>query len=543
MAGAAAGFNEDFNNRQLHPAEAQLIRGNARAYAAKRGIPVEQATTELTEQSLRQIDSAWAKRIVDNPQAAAFLREIAQSSGPADVGGGSLFDARGTSPYTDHTINAGTLGQTSDLYNRITDRNASGIVPSVRGAYVAYADAGTDPRLAQNTPEQIQQLLDTGRQLRQQGQTVLTGLPSEGGAVTTPTRGMRPGTGDASASGEGRPKSPGLASDNQRTGGATCSFRGDMLVKTSAGYVQIKDIQVGDSVYARDEGSGESAYKAVLAHYGNPYRETVYVSARDAAGRVQVIVSNVIHPFFAQVPGIEAGTVLPKASEGHDYRGPIAHAQWIDAGNLKIGYRLLGSAGRWLEVSGLERTQEPLQAYNLTVADFHTYFIRGESGQEGVWVHNDCWSALPKEAIATGKTTPDGRLLYTFKGADGKKVTAYQGKDGDTRWYDPRVYAPDLPVPRGIAVKSPPESVVVPPSVLPPVPSRADQASALGYDRQIAPQRAPFNSHGQEVYFDGKNYITPDIDAHNVSGGWKMFNLKGKRIGTYPADLKERIKK
>jgi hypothetical protein len=237
MAGAAAGFNEDFNNRQLHPTEAQLIRGNAQAYAAKRGIPVEQATTELTEQSLRQIDSAWAKRIADNPQAAAFLQQVAQSAGPANVGGGGLFDARGTSAYTDHTINASALGQTSDLYNRITDRNASGIVRDVRGAYVAYADAGTDPRLAQNTPEQIQQLLDTGRQLRQQGESVregfainaanlgaaqtvftsglarpgdgskladravgemgealLSGLPSEGGAVTTPTRGMRPGT-------------------------------------------------------------------------------------------------------------------------------------------------------------------------------------------------------------------------------------------------------------------------------------------------------------------------------------------------------------
>ncbi|WP_422085359.1 hemagglutinin repeat-containing protein [Variovorax sp.] len=248
--GAAAGFNEDANNRQLHPTEAQLIRGNAQAYAAKRGIPLEQAITELTEQSLRQIDSAWAKRIADNPQAAAFLRQVAQSVGSKDVGGGGLFDARGTSSYADHTVNAGALGQTSDLYNRITNRNASGIVPGVRGAYVAYADAGTDPQLARKTPEQVQQLLDTGRELRQQGQTVqegfaisaanlgvsqtvftsglarpgdgskladraigetgealLTGLPSEGGVVTTPmpTRSIRPGSGSASASPKDRP--------------------------------------------------------------------------------------------------------------------------------------------------------------------------------------------------------------------------------------------------------------------------------------------------------------------------------------------------
>lgn len=252
MGGAAAGINAEFNNRQLHPTEGVLIRGNAQAYATKRGISIEQGTTELTEQSLRQVDSAWANRITDNPQAAAFLREIARNAGPSDVGGGRLFDASGTSSYTEHTANASALGQTSDLYNRITNRNASGIVPGVRGAYVAYADAGNDPRLAQNTPERIQQLLNTGRQLRQEGQSVregfavnaanlgisqtvftsglarpgdgssltdraigetgeaaLSGLPSEGGAVTTPTRGRRPSTGKADTTGPELPTTTG----------------------------------------------------------------------------------------------------------------------------------------------------------------------------------------------------------------------------------------------------------------------------------------------------------------------------------------------
>jgi Novel toxin 21 len=64
-----------------------------------------------------------------------------------------------------------------------------------------------------------------------------------------------------------------------------------------------------------------------------------------------------------------------------------------------------------------------------------------------------------------------------------------------------------------------------------------DRAGALGYNRRIAPQKAPFNSHGQDVFFNGKNYITPDIDGHNVSGGWKVFSRRGDRIGTYDADL------
>lgn len=56
-----------------------------------------------------------------------------------------------------------------------------------------------------------------------------------------------------------------------------------------------------------------------------------------------------------------------------------------------------------------------------------------------------------------------------------------------------------------------------------------EAAKNLGFDRRIPPQKAPFNSHGQPVYSDGKNYITPDIDSHNVTNGWKMFDRKSYR--------------
>lgn len=68
-----------------------------------------------------------------------------------------------------------------------------------------------------------------------------------------------------------------------------------------------------------------------------------------------------------------------------------------------------------------------------------------------------------------------------------------------------------------------------------------EAAGKLGFDRRISAPKAPFNSHGQPVFFDGKTYITPDVDSHNVTNGWKMFDRKGKRIGTYDRDL-NRIK-
>ncbi|QNK65452.1 hemagglutinin repeat-containing protein [Variovorax sp. PAMC26660] len=335
-----------------------------------------------------------------------------------------------------------------------------------------------------------------------------------------------------------------------RTASGTCSFRGDMLVKTTSGYTQIKDIRVGDGVFSRDEREGVVGYKTVLAQYSNPYQETVYVTIKDADGRVQVIVSNAVHPFFAKLPGIESETILPKASEGHNYQGPILHAQWVDAANLKTGYRLLGSSGNWLEVKRIQRTSEPLRAYNLTVADFHTYFVKGEEGAEGVWVHNNCWSNLPGDAIATGKTTPDGRPLYTFKGEDGRQVTAYQGKAGDAKWYDPKVYAPDLPIPRGVNVKAPPEPVVTSPLVL----STSEQAAMLGYRKTN--ENSKF---GEPVYFNPRakkemQYISRDVGSGNGVGShnggfWKaassVANL-GKnttRTGTFDVTLDEKIGK
>ncbi len=64
-----------------------------------------------------------------------------------------------------------------------------------------------------------------------------------------------------------------------------------------------------------------------------------------------------------------------------------------------------------------------------------------------------------------------------------------------------------------------------------------EAAGKLGFDSRILPNKAPFNSHGQTSYFNGKTYITPDIDSHNVTNGWKMFDRRGQRIGTYDSDL------
>ena len=146
----------------------------------------------------------------------------------------------------------------------------------------------------------------------------------------------------------------------------TCSFHGSTLVKTADGYKAIARIRVGDRVFAKDEASGETGYKPVTAQYGNPYQETVYIEVSDGLGKIQTLVSNRIHPFYSG-------------------------GKWIKAEDLKAGSRLFAENGAEPTVQSVTVKQESLQAYNLTVADWHTYFVKGDKAEtEGVWVHNEC---------------------------------------------------------------------------------------------------------------------------------------------------------
>ena len=208
---------------------------------------------------------------------------------------------------------------------------------------------------------------------------------------------------------------------NSRVKALTCSFRGDMEVKTEQGYKPIASIKVGDKVYAKNELTGQMTYQRVQAHYNNPYDFTVYVEVIDEQGKQQTIVSNKIHPFFTQV---NQGELVP-SSEGHHYNGEIQNAQWVDAQNLKAGYKLLSENNHWQTVKGVTIKAEKLSAYNLTVETDHTYFIKGaNSDLDGVWVHNDCWYALPDGAKRVNDI--DGYKTYQFKDHSGNDVTVIQ---------------------------------------------------------------------------------------------------------------------
>ena len=232
------------------------------------------------------------------------------------------------------------------------------------------------------------------------------------------------------------------ATDKQIFGRVKCSFRGDMEVKTDKGFAAIASIRAGDKVWARNEQSGLMNYQSVLRTINSTDPDTAYLVVADQNGKQQTIVSDSKHPYFAQY-----GTdpTPPEPSPGKPYHGDIANAYWVNAANLETGHKLIDDSGNWHTVVSVRVEQKPLNSYNLEVENDHTFFIRGLGGDAGIWVHNeDCWNYLPKGAEPTGKTTPDGRPLYTFKDSNtGKYITVYEGRDG--RFYNQRVHSPEAP--------------------------------------------------------------------------------------------------
>jgi hypothetical protein len=175
------------------------------------------------------------------------------------------------------------------------------------------------------------------------------------------------------------------------TNRGVCSFHGDTLVALEGGdLLPIRDVRPQMSVVSRDPVTGEISNRLVTDQYSNPYEETVSVAIRDVEnGAMQTIVSNRIHPYFVQTT-----RVVADSSEGHVYTGPLENGHWVDAAELHAGDRLLNADGSWAEVVGVKTEAKALEAYNLTVADFHTYFVTADKNADPVWVHNDCFDQV-----------------------------------------------------------------------------------------------------------------------------------------------------
>ncbi|MBX3630241.1 MAG: hypothetical protein KF908_10105 [Nitrosomonas sp.] len=202
-------------------------------------------------------------------------------------------------------------------------------------------------------------------------------------------------------------------------GVCACSFDGNTLVLTKNGFVPIASLDTDmDFVWARNEYTGDVDWKPVIAHYSNPYQETVTVNIWDAAnGETQSIISNRIHPFYVSHSETNSTDLIAGTNDT---------GRWIQAQDLQPGDMLLTDSGSPAEVVDLEIKSEPLQAYNITVDEYHTYFVKGVASDNApaIWVHNDCHSK--KQQLTREVENGEWRLIGANKAKiDSRKLTKY----------------------------------------------------------------------------------------------------------------------
>ncbi|MEM7621457.1 MAG: polymorphic toxin-type HINT domain-containing protein [Pseudomonadota bacterium] len=188
-----------------------------------------------------------------------------------------------------------------------------------------------------------------------------------------------------------------------RAGRHLCSFHEDTQVATHQGFVKISEIRAGEhKVWARDEYTGKMKYKSVLDAYSSRYHKTVTVRIRDLqSDTYQTIISNTVHPFYVSM--VQPGLRLV-ANGGVANTGTNDTGEWIEAQYLQAGHHLLNADESWSEVVSVEIAKQDLQAYNLHVDQFHTFYVRGADNDNapGVWVHNTCFGDLRRHAAKHG---------------------------------------------------------------------------------------------------------------------------------------------
>lgn len=230
-------------------------------------------------------------------------------------------------------------------------------------------------------------------------------------------------TPSTSANNNYRPTSNSTARNNGVPNPVSCSFRGDMQVKTPNGYIPIEQVQIGDMVWSRNQITGLMSFNKVLQTMNSIDPDTTYVTITDAKGNNQTIVSDSLHLYFAQY-GNDLTPAKPSLEK--DYLGNIQNAYWINASDLEVGYRVLDDDGDWQTITKVVVEQVPLDSYNLEVNTDHTFFIRGLGGLDGIWVHNkDCWTSIPSDA----QTSRVGnQTVYTFENR-GRNVQVINNPD------------------------------------------------------------------------------------------------------------------
>lgn len=163
-------------------------------------------------------------------------------------------------------------------------------------------------------------------------------------------------------------------------GGGSCAVRNSFTPETKVLLADgstkaIKDLKPGDKVLSTEEKTGKTAAKNVAAT----------IIGKGEKHLVKITIDT---------DGAQGSKTAPiTATDGHPFWVP-ALRKWVAAKDLTPGQWLRTSAGTHVQVTAVRAWTQPANVHNLTVADFHTYYVIG--GVTPVLVHN-CGDSFEEE--------------------------------------------------------------------------------------------------------------------------------------------------
>ncbi|MEU8273225.1 Hint domain-containing protein [Microbispora bryophytorum] len=172
-----------------------------------------------------------------------------------------------------------------------------------------------------------------------------------------------------------------------------------------------------------------------LVKAGDKVLATDPVSDRTAAKPVSAVISGAGDKSFVEITldtqgGKGGGTGLVTATDQHPF-WVIDLQRWVSAKDLDTGMQLRTPAGTRARVVALEKRMALRQcAYNLTVADLHTYYVA--AGDVDVLVHNE--EVVPNFVKNMYRQILDGKLTQRTK-PDGSPDTYQGGNNRNTAWW------------------------------------------------------------------------------------------------------------
>ncbi|WP_237302806.1 polymorphic toxin-type HINT domain-containing protein [Streptomyces sp. S063] len=125
----------------------------------------------------------------------------------------------------------------------------------------------------------------------------------------------------------------------------------------------IEQVRRGDVVYSTDPLSGDSGPRRVVATIYTPDDREFTGITLDGAQEAGELTATDNHPFWN-----------------------VTAQSWTNAGQLRSGDYLRAPDGTPVKITQIRRWEELQPAYNLTVADLHTYYVLARSTP--VLVHN-----------------------------------------------------------------------------------------------------------------------------------------------------------